>query len=69
MQNPYCLDTKMDDVLGDVRELKTRVTNVEQQLASLSATMAGNYVSTSSRFDRLEMRVERIERRLELTTH
>jgi predicted nuclease with TOPRIM domain len=41
-------------VAADVRELKIRMTAVEENIASLNR-----------RFDRLEARVDRIERRLE----
>ena len=50
------IDDKLDRVVDDVRELKIRMTAVEENLASLNR-----------RFDRLEVRVDRIERRLELT--
>ena len=39
----------------DIREIKTRLSIIEQQNASLS-----------SRMDRLELRLDRIERRLDL---
>ena len=41
-------------MVDDVRELKIRMTAVEENIASLNR-----------RFDRLEARVDRIERRLE----
>jgi predicted nuclease with TOPRIM domain len=50
------IDDKLDRLVDDVRELKIRMTAVEENLASLNR-----------RFDRLEVRVDRIERRLELT--
>ena len=50
------IDDKLDRVVDDVRELKIRMTAVEENLASLNR-----------HFDRLEVRVDRIERRLELT--
>ena len=49
------IDDKLDRVIDDVRELKVRMTSVEENLASLNR-----------RFDRLEVRVDRIERRLDL---
>ncbi len=60
------LDAKIDRIGDDVRELKMRMTTMEQQVASLAATQASHYASLSTRFDRLEGRVERIERRLDL---
>ena len=49
------MDAKLDRLIDDVHELKTRVGILEQQYASLS-----------NRIDRVELRLERIERRLEL---
>ena len=49
-------DRKLNDLTDDVRELKIRMTGVEEGLASVNR-----------RLDRIEVRVERIERRLELT--
>ena len=46
----------VDDVRDDMREVKTRLGILENQYASLS-----------SRLDRLDLRVERIEKRLDLT--
>jgi hypothetical protein len=50
----------------DVRELKHRMSTVEQQISNLAASEASHYASLSTRLDRLETRVERIERRLDL---
>ncbi len=49
------IDAKLDRVIEDVRDLKMRMTHVEEGLAGVNR-----------RLDRLEMRVDRIERRLEL---
>jgi predicted nucleic acid-binding Zn-ribbon protein len=49
------IDEKLDRVIDDLREIKTRVGILEQQ-----------YASMSSRIDRIETRLDRIERRLEL---
>lgn len=48
-------DTKLDRLHDDVRDLKIRMTLVEENLAGVQR-----------RLDRLEERVERIERRLDL---
>jgi chromosome segregation ATPase len=45
----------LDNVYQDVRELKTRVTLLEQQ-----------YASMSNRIDRIDIRLERIETRIGL---
>ena len=49
------IDSKLDRVIGDLRELKTRVGILEQQ-----------YAVVSNRLDKIEERLDRIERRLEL---
>lgn len=50
------VDAKLDRVIDDLADLKVRVTNVEENLVALNR-----------RLDRMDLRVERIERRLELT--
>ena len=55
----------MSEMKFDVRDLKTRMTMVEEHLGSSIIAMSG----VNSRLDRLSDRVERIERRLELTDH
>lgn len=50
------IDEKIDRLADDVRELKTRMGLVEAQYASLS-----------SRIDRMDDRVQRIERRLDIS--
>jgi DNA repair ATPase RecN len=49
-------DEKLDRIGEDVRELKVRVTHVEE-----------NQTIVHRRLDRVEQRLDRIERRLELT--
>jgi archaellum component FlaC len=49
-------DRKLNDLTDDVRELKVRMTGVEEGLAGVNR-----------RIDRLEDRLTRIERRLELS--
>jgi hypothetical protein len=49
------LDTHTERMADDLRDLKVRMTSVEEGLAGLNR-----------RLDRLDSRVERIERRLEL---
>ncbi len=45
-----------DDVRDDIREIKQRVGNLENQ-----------YANMSNRLDRMDVWIERIERRLDLT--
>lgn len=56
------LDEKVDRVLGDVQDLKHRMTSLEGQMAGVRSDMA----AMSGRIDRIEGRLDRIERRLEL---
>lgn len=53
---------RVDDTAEDMREVKLRLGNLEAQIAGLT----NGYASLSSRLDRLDARVERIERRLDL---
>jgi len=46
----------IDGVPDDIREIKQRVGNLENQ-----------YANMSNRLDRMDLRIERIERRLDLT--
>jgi hypothetical protein len=49
------VDTKLGRVIDDLGDLKVRVTNVAENLAALNR-----------RGDRMDLRLERIERRLDL---
>ena len=55
----------MSEMKFDVRDLKTRMTMVEEHLGSSIIAISG----VNSRLDRMSDRVERIECRLELTDH
>ena len=57
------IDTKMDRLIDDVADLKSRMTGVELELGRLSVRVA----ETNARIDRIEVRLDRIERRLDLT--
>ena len=56
------LDEKMDRVAEGMRDLKHRVTAVERQLGEVFVGMAALH----ARMDRVDSRLERIERRLDL---
>ena len=56
------LDEKFDRMADDVRELKGRMTNVEERLAKLDLSISG----VNRRIDRVEERLDRIEKRLDL---
>lgn len=51
------LDTKMDRLIDDVADLKTRMTGVEEAVSG-----------QSRRIDRVESRLDHIERRLDLAS-
>jgi hypothetical protein len=49
----------------DIRELKHRMSTVEQQAAQMLASEMSHYAGVASRLERIE-RIERIERRLDI---
>jgi predicted nucleic acid-binding Zn-ribbon protein len=57
------LDEKLDRVIDDVRDLKVRMTDIEEKVARIDLAIAG----VNRRLDRVETRLDRIERRLDLT--
>jgi uncharacterized coiled-coil DUF342 family protein len=56
------LDEKVDRVLDDLRDIKHRVGSLERQAADIRVDMA----AMSTRMDRIDGRLDRMERRLEL---
>jgi hypothetical protein len=56
------LDTKLDRVLAELADLKPRMTAVEVQLGYLTPSVG----RTNERIDRVDVRLEKIERRLDL---
>jgi hypothetical protein len=56
------IDGKVDRLSDDVRDHKGRMTSLEASVAQLHGDFAGQ----SLRIDRIEGRLDRIERRLEL---
>ena len=57
------IDRRLENIEGDVRDLKIQMTMVEEHLGSSIIAISG----VNSRLDRLTERVEHIERRLDLT--
>ena len=56
------LDEKLDRVCGGMGDLKVRMTDVEERLAKVELSIAG-----TNRFNgRVEVRLNRLERRLDL---
>jgi len=61
------LNEKLDRLAGDTRDVKQRMTAMEQQLSHFAATEASHYASVALRLDRIEDRLDRVERQLEAT--
>jgi predicted nuclease with TOPRIM domain len=57
------MQADMSEMKFDIRDLKTRVTMVEEHMGSSIIAISG----VNNRLDRLNDRVERIEQRLDLT--
>jgi predicted nuclease with TOPRIM domain len=63
------MEAKLDRLGEDVRELKQPLTGLEAGQARLRQDVAdiyGAYAGLQGRFDRMDSRLERIERRLDL---
>lgn len=61
------IDAKLDVIMGDVSELKTRVSLIESSAANLRRDLAaihGSIAEQSARMDRIDTRLFRIEQRL-----
>jgi hypothetical protein len=56
------MDDKLDRLVASVADLGRRVTSLETKVALLH----GDFAAQSERIDRVEFRLERIERRLEI---
>ena len=52
------MDVKLDRIMDDVRDLKIRMTSVEESLAGVNR-----------RLDRMELRLDRVESRLDFVGH
>jgi archaellum component FlaC len=59
------MQADMSELRFDLRDIKTRMTMVEEHLGSSIIAMSG----VNSRLDRMTDRVARIEHRLDLTDH
>jgi hypothetical protein len=57
------IDARLDGIEGGLRETKDRIGHIERYVGEL----AMQYVSISTRMECMDLRIERIERRLELT--
>lgn len=57
---------KLDRLGTDLRDVKQRMTAMEQQLGHFAATEASHYASQAMRLDRIEDRLDRVERQADL---
>ena len=57
------LNVRFDNLENDVNDIKLRLTANEEHLASMMMSIAG----INSRIDKIDGRISRIERRLDLT--
>ncbi len=63
------IDEKLDNLAGDMRDVKARTTMVKRQVGEFHVQLGELHVAiagTNARIDRVDMRLERIERRLDL---
>jgi hypothetical protein len=56
------IDGRLDTIQNDIRESKERLGHLERGQAGLAL----QYATLSTRVDRIDLRLERIERRLDL---
>jgi hypothetical protein len=61
------IDAKVDELRADLLEVKQRLTTLEIQVGNLVATEQSHYAQLMLRMDRHDARLDRIERRFELT--
>ena len=61
------IDSNVASLRGDVSELKQRMSDVERQLGRNAALEMEHFASVMGRMDRLEDRIERIERRVDIS--
>lgn len=54
------------ELAADVRELKSRMTDIERGLGRNAASESEHYASVMGRMDRVDDRIDRVERRLNI---
>ncbi len=57
------IDTRLDGIEATLRETKDRIGHIERFVGELTM----QYATISTRMDRMDLRFDRIERRLELS--
>lgn len=63
------LDTSMDRLREDMADMRLRMTTMETQVGNFIGTEASHYASLATRLDKMDARIARIERRLDLVDH
>jgi hypothetical protein len=61
------LDGKIDQILATQTDHGRRLTTLEVAVGNLAATELSHYANTAMRMDQMSERIDRIERRLELS--
>jgi len=56
------INARLDNIEGDIHDLKTRVTALDEHMSGVFIALSGN----NTRLDRMDDRLARVERRLEL---
>ena len=70
LEHLRAIRTDISGMRDDIREVKQRISNVEVGIGSLKRDTADLYTENAAqhmRYDRLAERIEKIEKRLELT--
>lgn len=60
------IDARVEALTADVAEVKQRLTTLEIQVGNAAATEQSHYGQVMQRLDRQDVRLDRIERRLDL---
>ncbi len=60
-------DTKLDRVVEDVADIKRRLAALEVAVGNWAAAEMNRYANTAMRADRREERLDRMERRLDIS--
>lgn len=59
----------MGQIQEDVADMRQRMTTIETQVGNFIGTEASHYASLATRLDKMDARIARIERRLDLVDH
>jgi phage shock protein A len=67
LQHLRTIRTELAALREDVKDIKRRMTSLETAVGSMAATELSHYANGALRADRTDDRLDRIERRLDLT--